>query len=975
MKRKFLLMVLVFSSCALIAQTLDIQGTVTDTNGETLIGASVVVQGTTLGTVTDFDGHFALSGVQAEAVLEFSYMGYESQSVSVEGRALINVVMAEAGLQVDEVVVIGYGSLSKKEVSSSIVQIDAKDFVKGPMNNPMEMLNGKVAGLTVNSTSAADPNSTSSLQIRGAGSLSGSNNPLYVIDGVAGGDIRNISSQDIESITVLKDAASAAIYGTRGANGVVIVTTKKGTAEQGRFDVTYDSYFGVNVAKPHAAVLTADEFRRARRGTDYGYNTDWYSEITHPAAYDINQYINVSTATKGGSYTASLNYKTANGLDIISKRQEYGGRFAMEQKCLKDYLTISAGLTGRRVDEVWGDNGQIDNALTTNPTMPVYNKDGSYYQPTGSTGATNPVTRLKETESNGQRLYMLANAGLKLKIYSDEHHNLNTSVTYALDYNDLKSNTYASSKSNESYWGGYNGRANVNYQKWQTHHLDWQINYDFQWDDHTLRFVAGTSWEQARWEQVGAENYDFSFDNTKWYDISSGGWLADGLANMWTGQTQSSLFGFFGRINYNWRDMLFVSASLRREASTKFGVQSRWGNFPSASIAWEMTEAGFMEPAKGVLKSLKPRFSFGVTGREPSSPYQSLATYSTSYEYFMDGVWVTGYAPSSNANPLLSWEKSVSYNIGVDFDLWHRLRGSIEYYIRQSPDLLYNYTAPQPPYVYESVLVNVGTTTNRGIEISLNADVLQYKNFKWNSGINYSYGRTYLTKLSNDVYQASFLELYQKPGVGTSEYFFRVEEGGEIGQFYGYKYAGVDVNGNMYVLDNDGNPQPISSADPKWKRYIGNGAPKHTLSWSNSLEFYGFDLSILFTGAFDFDVFNMRKYGMGLQGCGTDNVLRTAYSDDKAVRTGGGNISSYFLEDGSYFKLDNITLGYNWRWQDKVIDGLRLYVTAKNIVTMTSYTGNDPSTVAVTGITPGVDVASAYPTAAQLCLGVTLKLH
>ena len=252
---------------------------------------------------------------------------------------------------------------------------------------------------------------------------------------------------------------------------------------------------------------------------------------------------------------------------------------------------------------------------------------------------------------------------------------------------------------------------------------------------------------------------------------------------------------------------------------------------------------------------------------------------------------------------------------------------------------------------------------------------MKKKNFSWVSGINYAYGRTYLTKLSNEVYQASFLELYLKPGVGTSEYFFRVEEGGEVGQFYGYQYAGVDKNGNMYVYDNEDNPQPISNADPNWKRKIGNGAPKHTLSWTNNFEFYGFDLSILFTGAFDYDIFNMRKYGMGLQGCGTDNVLRTAYTDNKAVRTGGGYISSYFLEDGSYFKLDNITLGYNWQWKDKAIDGLRLYLTAKNIVTMTRYSGNDPSIVAVTGITPGVDTSSAYPTATQLCLGVTLKLH
>lgn len=988
MKRKILLLPLLMLAMAVGAQTPSggqegsqagqsahvstFHGVVTDPSGEPLIGASVVVQGTTNGTITDFDGNFEITCAEG-ASLEISYVGYRTQTLVVVDNLVVR--LAEDSEQLEDVVVIGYGSLSKKEVSSSIVQVDSKSFVKGPMNNPMEMLTGKVVGLTVNSTSAADPNSSSSLQIRGAGSLNGSNEPLYVIDGIAGGDIRNLSSQDIESITVLKDAASAAIYGTRGANGVILVTTKKGSAEQGHFTVSYDSYFGANIAKPHVAVLSADEFRRSRRGTDYGSSTDWYGAITRPAAYDINQYINVSTAVKGGTYSASFNYKTANGLDIVTKRQEYGGRFAMEQKMLKDYLTLSASLAGRRVDETWGDNSQVDVALGLNPTMPIYNADGSYYQPTGTTGAVNPVTRLKETASNGQRLYMLANVGLKLKLYTDEFHNLNTSVTYSLDYNDLKSNTYASSLSNESFWGGYKGRANVNYQKNQTHHLDWLINYDFQMGDHTLRAVVGSSWERHGWEQVGAENRNFTFDNTLWNSLGSGSWLSEGLASMWTGKSESSLLGFFGRINYNWRDMLFVSASIRREASTKFGMNSRWGNFPSASIAWEMMSAEFMQPAAGVLKSLKPRFSYGVTGREPNSSYQSLATYSARYQYFMDGEWVVGYASSSNANPLLSWEKSESYNIGVDFDLWGRLRGSVEYYIRRSPDLLYSYTAPQPPFVHPSILVNVGTTTNRGVEVSLTGDIFRTKNFNWTMGLNYSYGRTYLTKLSNDVYQASYLDLYLKPGVGTSEYFFRVEEGGEIGQFYGYEFAGIDNNGNMLVYDNDGVKQPVGSADPAWKRNIGNGAPRHNLSWSNTFEFHNFDVSILFTGAFDYDIFNMRKYGMGLSGSGSDNVLRTAYTDDKYVKTGGGVITSYFLEDGSYLKLDNITVGYNWQWQDKVIDGLHLYLTAKNIGTITRYSGNDPSIVAVTGITPGVDVASAYPTAAQVCLGVTLKLH
>lgn len=997
MKSKLLVVILLVLAQTMWAQTLSVVGTVKDATGEPLIGATVMVPGTTTGTVTDFDGNYEIS-VAADGTLEFSYVGYQTQTIAVEGKKRIDVTLSDDTQLVEEVVVIGYGSLSKKEISSSIVQIDSKNLVKGPMNNPMEMLNGKVAGLTVSTTAGANPNGGSSLQIRGASSLEAGSSPLIVIDGIPGGDIRNVAAQDIESMTVLKDAASAAIYGTRGANGVILITTKKGSSEAGKFNVTYDSYFGMNVAKPHQRVLTADEFRRSRRGKDYGYDTDWYKEITRPVAHDINQYINISTATKGGFYTASLNYKNAAGLDIVSKRQEYGGRFAMEQKCLKDYLTINASLSARHVDEKWGDDGQFDNAMGMNPTMPVYNEDGSYFQPTGVTGATNPVTRLKEVQNGGNRNYILANAGLKLKLYSNENHNLNASMNYAFDYNDLKEQLYASSKANESFWGGYKGRARVNYQKWYTHHIEAMLNYDFSMDDHSLKVMLGYSYEKSFWEQVGAENQDFTYDNTLWHAIGNGSYLKDGLANMWTGMSSQALLGYFGRINYNWHDMLFVSASIRREASTKFGPKSKWGNFPSVSVAWEMMSADFMSPAEGVLKSLKPRFSYGVTGRSDFGAYKAIATYTASNSYFMDGEWVTGFAPSVNANPLLAWEKAISYNAGVDFDLWGRLRGSIEYYNRQSRDLLYNYTAPQPPYVHNSILVNVGTVTNQGVEVSLNGDIFAKKDFNWNMGINYAYGRTKLTKLSNDVYEASYVELYQKPGVGSSEYFFRVEEKGEVGQFYGYEYAGVDENGNMlvhsykqiadaagrnpgdagyvetYSMTERDEPVVASKAKAAWKRNIGNGAPKHTLSWTNNFSYKNWDFSVLFTGAFDYSIFNMRKYGMGLQGCGTDNVLATAYTKDKDIRTGGGVISSYFLERGDYFKLDNVTVGYTFSWNEKSVESLRLYLTGKNLGTITKYSGNDPSIVPSTGITPGVDNASAYPVAAQLCLGVTLKL-
>ena len=756
------------------------------------------------------------------------------------------------------------------------------------------------------------------------------------------------------------------------------MTTKKGSGTAGVTNVTYDSYIALNIQKQKPDILSTDEFRRSRRGQDYGADTNWWDEITRPVSYGLNQYLSIDSSTKNGFFGLSLNYKKGNGLDIVSGREEYGARFVGEQRVLNGFLQFNSSLSARKVHEEWGNDGLFDTALTMNPTIPVKNPNGTYYQPNSPTDIHNPVNDLKENVSQGDRVYLLGNADVKLNILQTEQHNLNTSLSYALQYNDLKENFYTPTSSSESFWNGYAGRARINYQKWWTNRLEWLANYTMTLDKHQLKAVLGYSWERSKWEQSGNENMGFVYDALSYHGIANGTYLKDGKANLWAGSSESTLIGFFGRLNYNFNDMLYASASFRREGCTKFGSNTKWGNFPSASLAWEVTNTPVLKEAVGsIFQSLKPRISYGVTGRSDFNAYQSIATYSGYSAYLIDGQWINGYAPSLNANPDLAWEKSKAFNIGLDFvTLNNRLRGSIEYFDRRSEDLLYNYTAPQPPFIYNTILVNVGTTKNTGLEVSLEYDVLSKSALKWTTGVNWSTGDTKLTKLSSDAYQMAYLDLYRKPGVGTNEYFFRVEEGGKIGQFYGYEHAGIDENGLLLVYDNDGNAKPAAQADPSWKRDIGNGAPKHFLSWSNSFRYKNWDLSTLFRGAFGYKIFNMRKYGMGLIGCGTDNVLRTAYTDDADVLSSGGIISSYFLENGNYFKLDNVTLGYNYTPKNRqLVESLRVYVTAKNLFTLTSYKGNDPSIVTSTGITPGVDSNSAYPQATQLSLGVTVRFH
>ena len=973
MKNVVILLATVLFALDVSAQT-TINGHVKDDTGEDIIGASVIVKGTQNGTVTDFDGKFQLK-CEPGVTLVISFIGFTPQEVKATNN--MEITLKEDVAQLNEVVVVGYGSLAKKEISSSVVQVNKDQFNQGAASDPMALIAGKVTGLNVAATAEANPNSMTDIQVRGAGSLTASNGPLIVIDGIAGGDLRNIATQDVESITVLKDAGSAAIYGTRGANGVILVTTKKGSGTAGVTNVTYDSYIALNVAKPHPEILSTEEFRRSRRGQDYGGDTDWWDEITRPMSYNLNQYISIDSSTKNGYFGLSVNYKKGNGLDIVSAREEYGGRFVGEQRVLNNRVQFNASLSGRKVHEDWGNNGLFDTALTMNPTIPVKNPDGTYYQPNSPTDIHNPVNDLKENISQGDRIYLLGNADVKLNILQMEQHNLNTSLSYALQYNDLKNNFYTPSTSSESFWNGYAGRANVNYQKWWTNRLEWLVNYTLTISEHQLKAVLGYSWERSKWEQSGNENKDFVYDSMGWYGIGNGTALQEGKANLWGGSSESTLIGFFGRLNYNYRDMLFASASMRREGSTKFGANTKWGNFPSASLAWEITQTPFAQSLQTTFQSLKPRISYGVTGRSDFDAYRSLSTYSSYGAYLIDGEWINGYAPSLNANPDLAWEKSTAFNIGLDFvALNSRLRGSVEYFDRRSQDLLYNYTAPQPPFIYSTILVNVGTTKNTGIEVSLEYDVLAKTALRWTTGVNWSMGETKLMKLSSDVYQMAYLDLYQKPGPGSSEYFFRVEEGGKIGQFYGYEHAGIDENGLLLIYDNEGNKVNASQADPSYKRNIGNGAPRHFLSWSNSFKYKSWDLSMLFRSALGYQIFNMRKYGMGLQGAGTDNVLRTAYTKYSDVQSSGGIISSYFLEDGDYLKLDNVTVGYSFTPRKReIIESLRVYLTAKNLFTLTGYEGNDPSIVTSTGITPGIDTNSAYPQAVQLSLGVSLRFH
>lgn len=966
-----------------------VTGVVNDETGAPMAGVNVVLKGTLTGTVTGGDGSFSINtGAETDPVLTFSYLGYFTQDISVGARSFVTVSMEQDVNLLDDVVVVGYGSMTKKEISSSIVQINSEDFHKGAIGSAMELVSGKVAGLNVNKTAFGNPNSSAGIQVRGAASLSAGNEPLVIIDGVAMGygdyNLRSISPMDIESITVLKDASSAAIYGSRSANGVILVTTKKGSSSE-TANITYNGGFTVNTAANLPEILSADEFRRSMRRNDYGASTDWYRALIRDFSYDTSHQISINGAKGNGSYNASLDFRDATGIDIASGRREYGARAAISQKALNNIVELNASVSARKVTEEWGDDGMFDTALTMNPTMPIYDESqpGGFYHPTSPLYVRNPVESLTAEKRGGERIYVMGIAQIKVNLFNKGKHALDTSLNYSFNYNDLYQYNWSPTTSSESLlWSEYKGRSTLEYNKWWTNQAEWLVNYSYVGKDHTVRAVAGYSFSQDDHESRWMENRGFEYDQFEWHAVQNGSALADGTAGVSSGKDRKRLVGVFGRVNYSWKNIVMASASLRYEGATVFGANNKWGYFPAGSAAVEFANLSAMSPYKDIVNSLKLRVSYGVAGRSNFGLYRSLSTYGAispdanrGWRYPVGDEWVQAYGPTKNANPDLGWEKAADFNIGVDFAFLNRLRGSVEFYSKRSIDLLYDYTAPQPPFIYPSMYVNVGTINNRGVELSLEGDIFKNKDFGWTMGIIGSYGKTKFSKLSGNGYYATEMWLYQLPGIGTSEHLFRVAEGGYVGNFWGYEHAGVDDNGYLMIYDKENNMVPITAAKEEDKRFIGNGAPKFYYSWTNDFRFKNFDLNLFFRGAAGFKAFNFRKYNMGLMGAGTDNVLREAYTKNSDITREGNVISSFYLEDASYIKLESVTLGYNFNFKpdNKFLSGIRVYFTAKNLFTLTGYTGNDPSILGVNGLTPSVDTGSAYPYARQFSIGVSIN--
>ncbi len=958
-----------FLAQAVSAQSHQVSGTVKDSFGVTMPGVGVLEKGSMNGSITDDDGTYSITVDSADAVLEFSFMGMKNETVKVGGRSVIDVSMQEDAIGLHEVIAIGYGSMKKEEITTSITRVKADDFIQGGVSSPLGLLQGKVAGLGMAMTSG-EPNASPSISLRGISTLAASSDPLIVIDGIAGGSLNSVAPEDIESIDVLKDGSAAAIYGTRGTNGVIIINTKAPKA--GRASVEYNGYVKFDRMAGQDDQLSAADYRRymenpdfAGKGmNDFGGSTDWVGEITrNPVSH--NHYLSIKGGQKNTSYVGSLTYSDKQGIYEKSFHRSLALKLALNHSMFDDRLRINLNINDKIVRDGFVPGELYAQASMRNPTLPVYDSDGKYYE---TSNGQNPVCAANEY--TGVNNYNSLTASGKVTIEPLKDLRISATGIYQGYFNEKE--WAGSHKTYAAVYGSEFGSATLSGGHNSDMTLEVQADYSKMIGDHNISATLGYSYNRFVNQSWSMKAYNFPIDGFGVWNIGSGESTLEGLSTLSSNKWERKLIGFFGRVNYNYANRYLVMASLRREGSDKFGANNRWGWFPSVSAGWRISNEDFMKGI-GWIDELKLRAGYGVTGTEPGSAYQyiSLYNFNNSYMSFVDGKWVNGIIPSNNPNPDLKWEEKHEANVGLDFSfLDGRLHGAVDGYYRHTRDLLYTYTVPTPPNISNSMLANVGSIMNAGVEVELNGEIIRKQNVRWSIGGNVSFNRNRLISLSNDLYQLEYLKLGNMNHVQT--YSHRLEEGWPVGNFYGYEDVGLRAQGTQWRIKGAEN----SAAGEEQKKVIGNGMPKMYASLNTRVDFFGFDLTLSFRGAFLYQILN--QYRMMYETL----AWLTSYNVPKSAFTKIGDYYNFapstylarYVEDGDFMKLDNITLGYSFDTsKQKVVKSARIYVTGQNLLTFTRYTGIDPEAVNITGLTPGLDNHHKYPTLRSVTVGVNIS--
>ncbi|VFB14445.1 Outer membrane receptor proteins, mostly Fe transport [Bacteroides heparinolyticus] len=963
---------------AVLQQAVTVTGVVTDKNGEPVIGANVLEKGTTNGVITDLNGHYTLKVKDPNAVLSISYIGYKAQEIPVGSRKQIDVVLTDDTELLDEVVVIGYGTQKKGDVTSAITSVKAEDFTAGKIGDAAELIKGKVAGLTI-AKGSGDPNAESTIRLRGVISLKGGSTPLVLIDGIEGG-LGTVAPENIVSIDVLKDASAAAIYGTRGANGVILITTKSG-AREARTSANYSGYMSLSRFGKTLDFFSADEIRQGLTNfTDKGHDTDWLDAVTRKA-FTHNHNFNISGGSKSTTYSADFTYRKEEGVILDTYNEEMKMSFDVSHWMLNDMLKVNFNLV-----KTLHKNGPIDaasagiyrQAIMRNPTEPIWNEDGTYYENFAVNYYYNPVGIIREQEGK----------------YTSENTRMTGNVTFEpiknWQTNLMLSRRTASSHNRGYYTSQYFSQKSENHTgyayhsegEYMTDNLEITSKYNYAWDKHRFNVLAGYSYQYNVNEGFNANNYDFPSDFYLYNNLGLGTALKDGKAGMGSYKNDNKLIGFFGRVSYGYDDKYNVLISVRREGSSKFGDNNKWATFPSVSLGWTISNEKFMSSLTWV-DNLKLRVGYGVTGVIVGDSYNSLTRYTYGSPYFYDnGVWKQGLSVASNPNPDLKWETSKEVNIGFDWAVLNeRLSGSIDVYQKKTSDMLWDFTVPTPPNLYNRTLANAGKMRNQGIEVAVNAIPVQTKDFEWKTTVTASHNTNELLSLSNDLYETSNYIDHGGLGEPISLSTQRMEVGKSVGQFFGMKSVGVSENG-LWMVENakTGEIEEFTDnmlSNDDYRQYLGSALPKLYLGWTNSFKYKNIDLSFQMTGQFGFKILNEpRAYyeNNSIAYNRLQSVKQAPYGGQYRLSSAQKQtFVSYYLENGDFLKMSNITLGYNIPLKgDKFVKNIRAYVSADNLFCITGYDGLDPEMSNGDIWYLGIDWRDKYPSTRSFTFGLNV---
>lgn len=961
-------LMLLMLSQAVMAQGFKASGTVVDANEEPLIGATVKVVGTQAGVVTDVDGRFSVECTHG-ATLDISYVGYISQQVRAAQD--VRVVLREDARTLDETVVVGvgYGTMRKSDLTGAIASVQAKDMKQGVITSTEQMLQGKVAGLSIVQSSGA-PEAGASIRLRGGTSLSASNGPLVVVDGVPGVDINSVQPSEIVSMDILKDASAAAIYGSRGANGVIIVTTNRQGTDQEQNYLQYNAYVALAGVARNLDLLSANQWRGYVRerglssALDYGADTNWQEELERTAISHSHNIL-FGSSKKGHGYRASVTYQNNQGVIRRNSMNRIAGSLTAYQTAWQGRLRLDEGINANFDSWHPVDTRIFERMTNLQPTFPVYNEDGSFAQLNG-TNTENPIELNTNRTDDQKRHRFLGYAKAELDLFEGLTATVNTSYEYNSTKGGLYKPTYARMEGqSEKGWGQRSYADYVNKQ------IELYLTYDKALtESHHLNLMAGYSYLDNTYEGFGSTRSGFDSDAFGYHNLAAGTDFRQGDVYSYKGDAK--LISFFGRANYNLLDRYMITATLRHDGSSRFGSNHKWGTFPSVSLAWRISNEQWMKGTEHWLDNLKLRLGYGITGNQNGiGEYKSISILSPAGAAYYDaasGSWKNSYTQTQNTNPDLKWEQTAQWNLGIDFAVLGRLHGTLELYHKKTSDLLWTYPVPQPPYLVGTMLANVGDLINKGVELTLGASIIRSKDWNLDANLSFSYNHQEITKLSNDQYQAVGLQagsLHNLRGM-SNVYSQVIREGYPAGAFWGPHCQGIDADGK-YLLEKDAEGKIIEG-------YLGSAQPKYNLGLSINAAYRDFDLGVAAYGMFGQKILNASRMAMydptrfPSQNV-PDDFMASGITDNPTF-------SDYFIEDGSFFRLQSVTLGYTLRHPDKLgLSRMRFYITAENLFCLTGYEGLDPEVAVPDNVlnSPGIDFFNSYPRPRTFSVGVNVS--